>query len=250
MKPEDQCDKCQDTGWVMVPKDGAAVARRCDCFFRKLGKIRVNQARIPKRYRDCTLDGFEIHNPSHKDALIISKKFVSNYPAQEVGLLFIGPCGVGKTHLAAAILNEVMRQKKARGYFCDFRELIRSIQSTYSQDSGPSETDVLDPVFRADVLVLDELGAKRTTAWVEDTVFYIINNRYNNRKLTIFTSNYLDSEDDEEEDRRDAFFKKNDETLLDRIGVRLRSRIYEMCRVVNIEGADYRKTVKQGKYRF
>ena len=234
----------------MVEKDGAPIARRCACFFRKQKKILVDQARIPKRYRECTLDGFEIHNPSHKDALKISKKFVENYPAQEVGLLFIGPCGVGKTHLAAAILNEVMNTKKARGYFCDFRELIRSIQSTYSQDSGLSETDVLNPVFRSDVLVLDELGAKRTTAWVEDTIFYIINNRYNNRKLTVFTSNYLDSEEDEEEDRRDAFFKKNDETLLDRIGVRLRSRIYEMCRVVNIWGDDYRKTVKQGKYRF
>jgi len=96
---------------------------------------------------------------------------------------------------------------------------------------------------------LDELGAKRTTAWVEETIFYIINNRYNNKKLTIFTSNYLDKEE-EEEDRRESFFKKGDDSLVDRIGVRLRSRLYEMCKIVEIWGEDYRKIVKQASYRF
>jgi DNA replication protein DnaC len=110
-----------------------------------------------------------------------------------------------------------------------------------------SEMDVLFPVFQSEILVLDELGAKRTTAWVEETVFYIINHRYNQKKLTIFTSNYLDSE--EEEDTRDPLFKKS-ETLVDRIGVRLRSRIYEMCKVVEMWGEDYRKIAKQASYRF
>jgi DNA replication protein DnaC len=98
------------------------------------------------------------------------------------------------------------------------------------------------------VLVLDELGAKRTTAWVEETVFYIINSRYNNKKPTIFTSNYLDIE--EEEDTRDSFYKKSGDSLVDRIGVRLRSRLYEMCKIVDITGDDYRQKIKQAGYRF
>jgi DNA replication protein DnaC len=114
---------------------------------------------------------------------------------------------------------------------------------------------VIAPIFEKNILVLDELGAKRTTPWVEETIFYIINHRYNSRKLTIFTSNYIDSEE-EEEDQRDSYFKKSDfgkpgeDTLVDRIGIRLRSRIYEMCKIVNMWGDDYRKKVKQAGYRF
>ncbi|MFC2156232.1 ATP-binding protein [Acidobacteriota bacterium] len=247
--PKKPCDECQDTGWILESKDGREVARRCSCFKKKQKQSLFTQANIPARYSNCRLDNFEIHDPSHKDVLNLCKQFVKNYPAQDVGLLFIGPCGVGKTHLATAIINELILKRNALCYFCDFRELIRNIQSTYSSSSTHTESDVLSPVFQADIVVLDELGAKRTTAWVEDTVFYIINQRYNNRKLTLFTSNFLDSEDDEVDDR-DEFYKKNDDTLIDRIGVRLRSRIYEMCKVVNVEGKDYRKAFKQASYRF
>ncbi|MBW2610702.1 MAG: hypothetical protein JRC68_10225, partial [Deltaproteobacteria bacterium] len=73
--------------------------------------------------------------------------------------------------------------------------------------------------------------------------------RYNNKKLTIFTSNFLDNKDDEV-DSRQEFFKQKDDTLIDRIGVRLRSRIYEMCKVVEMWGEDYRKVIKQANYRF
>ncbi len=244
------CEKCQDTGWILVEESGKTIARRCTCYFEKRNISLLEKAHIPRRYKNCSLDNFEIHknNPSHKDALKISKQFVKNFPAQDIGLIFIGPCGVGKTHLAVAIINELIRTKKAFCHFCDFRELIRSIQNTYTANSRVSESDVLKPVFDSQVLVMDELGAKRTTAWVEDTVFYIINKRYNNKKLTIFTSNYLDQED--EEDKRQEFFKQKDDSLIDRIGVRLRSRIYEMCKVVEMWGEDYRKVIKQANYRF
>ena len=109
-----------------------------------------------------------------------------------------------------------------------------------------TESEIFAQIFEKDVLVLDELGAKRTTAWVEETIFYIINDRYNNKKLTIFTSNYLDQ--DEEEDTRESFFKRRGDSLVDRIGVRLRSRLYEMCKIVEMEGDDYRKKIKQAGY--
>ena len=89
---------------------------------------------------------------------------------------------------------------------------------------------VLAAVYEAEVLVLDELGAYKPTEWVRDTMMQIIGTRYNNRRLTIFTTNYLDA-------RRHP----GDETLEDRIGVRLRSRLYEMCKTVIIEGEDYRR---------
>lgn len=243
------CPTCQGTGWILEESDRQSVAKRCKCYYEQENKILLEQANIPGRYIHCTLKNFEIHNPSHRDALKISKQFIKNYPIQEVGLLFIGPCGVGKTHLAVAICGELIKKKNIHCHFCDFRELIKEIQSTYSPDSVLSESEVLAPIFQSEVLFLDELGAKRTSAWIEEMIFYIINQRYNHKKLTIFTSNYLDTEE-EEEDKRDSFYKKGEDSLVDRIGVRLRSRLYEMCKIVEMWGKDYRKIAKQAGYRF
>lgn len=248
MTAEKTCPRCEGTGWLLVDGDKKSVARRCRCYYERQAKGLLDQARIPRRYQNCSLDNFEVHNDSHKDALKISRQFVRNYPAQEVGLLYIGPCGVGKTHLAVAVIRELIGKKNVACAFYDFRELIRDIQSSFTPDSNLSEAEILAPVFEVEVLVLDELGAKRTTAWVEETVFYIINHRYNQKKLTLFTSNYLDTE--EEADARDAFYKKGGDSLVDRIGVRLRSRLYEMCKIVEIWGDDYRKIAKQAGYRF
>ncbi|MGD1010480.1 MAG: ATP-binding protein [Candidatus Aminicenantales bacterium] len=248
MNEQRVCERCLGTGWVLEDAGGSKVAKRCVCYTERRKQALIEQANIPRRYLNCRLENFEVHNDSHKDALKISKQFVKNYPAQDVGILFIGPCGVGKTHLAVSIIQELVLKKNVPCIFYDFRELIREIQSTFTPESTLSESDVLTPVFQAEILVLDELGAKRTSAWVEETVFYIINYRYNHKKMTIFTTNYPDTED--EEDTRDSFYKKGGENLIDRIGVRLRSRIYEMCKVVEVEGDDYRKMAKQAGYRF
>lgn len=247
--PETSCPLCQGTGWVLEESRKGTTAKRCKCFNERKSQILFEQARIPRRYRDCTFNNFEIHNDSLRDGLKIAKKFVKNYPVQDIGLLFLGPCGVGKTHLAVAIVQELIHERSIPCYFYDFRELIRDIQKTYTPESPLTESEILSPIFQKDVLVLDELGAKRTTAWVEETIFYIINSRYNNKKPTIFTSNYLDSEE-EEEDTRDSFYKKSGDSLVDRIGVRLRSRLYEMCKIVDITGDDYRQKIKQAGYRF
>lgn len=248
MTAKELCPKCRDTHWVLKDSKGSTVAVRCSCYKEQKNQIYFDQAGIPRRYTNCSFENFETHNESHRHAKKIAQKFVKDYPALNAGLLFIGPCGVGKTHLSVAILNELVWKKTASSFFCDFRELIRNIQSSYSSDSRITESEVLYPIFQKDILVLDELGAKRTTAWVEETVFYIINHRYNHKKLTVFTSNYLDEEEDEE-DTRESFFKRKDDSLVDRIGIRLRSRLYEMCKIVIMEGEDYRKKIKQASYR-
>ena len=145
----------------------------------------------------------------------------------------MGTVGVGKTHLSAAILRSLV-EKGTPCLFYEFGKLLKEVQSSYNTVSQTSELKVLAPVLEAEVLVLDELGAVKPTDWVRDTMMQIIGTRYNNRKLTIFTTNYTDAR------RHPA-----EETLEERIGVRLRSRLYEMCKTVMIEGEDYRRRFDQ-----
>jgi DNA replication protein DnaC len=213
--------------------------RRCRCFESKRVERLLAAARIPDRYRDCDLESYLPNDESQKKAKIYVQRFIDKYPNIDVGLLFLGTCGVGKTHLAVSVLKHVIVEKGDGGLFYDFRDLLREIQASWNSISQASELEVLRPVLEARVLVLDELGANKPTEWVRDTIAHIINFRYNDRKLTIFTSNYLDNPS-----------KQGEETLRDRIGVRLRSRLYEMCREVEIKGMDFRQEILKAKFRF
>lgn len=234
---EEICPYCFGSGWIHAEAGGAV--RRCQCYDALRVERVLEDAKIPRRYEHCSLESYVPRDPSQKEAKLVVAKFIEQYPLIDVGLLFIGTCGVGKTHLAVALLKEIIRKTADRGLFYDFRDLLREIQGSWNSVSQTSELEVLRPVLDAKILVLDELGANKPTSWVKDTIAHIINYRYNEKKLTLFTSNYLDSPS-----------KPGEETLTDRIEARLRSRLHEMCRVVQIGGDDFRKEIKQAAYRF
>ena len=156
--------------------------------------------------------------------------FVDAFPVVDKGLLLFGPHGVGKTHLAVGILKACVRVKGARAYFFETRELLRLVRDTYNRSVEETEMEVLKPLLEADLLVLDDLGAERTSEWVQETLGLVVNTRYNAKRPTVFTSNLIDVPDATEP--RSFIFQ---------LGARTRSRLIEMCDWVEIQGADIRE---------
>jgi len=229
------CPQCDDTGWKPVEDNGVRRVVRCDCWLQQVGRHRLADANIPKRYQHCTLDNFAAYNETLEKAVAHAKRIAEAFPIVTRGLLLEGQPGVGKTHLAVAVLKQVIDHSGARGLFYDTRDLLRVIRSTYDPSIRTTELEILRPVMTADLLVLDDLGAEKTSEWVDETMNLIVNTRYNERRLTIFTSNYLDIPDDTDPN-----------TLLFRIGFRMRSRLHEMCEFLVLDGADYREMPTNG----
>jgi DNA replication protein DnaC len=199
----------------------------------------LKKARIPARY-------FPGATRSLPNALFQANRFVEEYPVETTGLMLLGPIGVGKTHLAVGILRELVVQKNASCLFYDYRELLKEIQNSYNPSVQTTELEILGPVFETEVLVLDELGAVKPTEWVWDTVSHILNTRYNDKRTTIITSNFADlPPGGASEGRSLAARAARDETLGDRIGERMRSRLHEMCRKVEMDGSDFRQSIRR-----
>jgi len=232
------CPLCDGTGWFLTQEEGVELVRRCECAEGSMRERLLEQAGIPARYRHCTLESFDTKwyedTPGLSDDPTLGKarnavqEFIDLYPAGDKGLLLMGKVGTGKTHLAVAALQQIMREKTppVRGRFADFTALVLEIQMTF--DGPGSSREILHPLIQADLLVLDELGAGKTTPWVMDLLYYLVNTRYLEDRVTVFTTNFFDKADGIKE------------SLADRVSVRIRSRLHEMCRCIMFYGYDYR----------
>ncbi|MEQ1645290.1 MAG: ATP-binding protein, partial [Pyrinomonadaceae bacterium] len=171
----DECPKCFGSGMEVISGKGARI---CDCRKRKSQASKFQEVRLPKRYDGYHFNTYKPQTVSQQAALKFSTTLTMEFPAVERGLLFMGSVGVGKTHLAVSILKSLTE----RGFKClfyEFGSLLKEIQDSYNPNTFTSELSVLSPVLKADVLVLDELGASKPTDWVRDTMAHIINTRYN-----------------------------------------------------------------------
>lgn len=249
----ESCPECGGFGWKMATdvstkREGLV---RCECYLRSSAERLLKSARIPARYEHCTLSNFDSDFPGASRnlaaALFHANRFVEEYPIETTGLMLLGPIGVGKTHLAVGILRELAVQKKAPCLFYDYRELLKEIQHSYNPTVQTTELEILEPVFETEVLVLDELGAVKPTEWVWDTVSHILNTRYNDKRTTIITSNFPDLPPGGAvgEGRTFSVRVAREETLGDRIGERMRSRLHEMCRKVEMDGRDFRQNIRR-----
>jgi DNA replication protein DnaC len=263
------CPLCEGTGWKTAPSAARSPhsqsapnppkdrrVTRCDCQLRARTQSLLAAARIPRRYEHCELANYDFDGPrrSLASARMAACRFVEEYPLDNTGLLLIGSIGVGKTHLAVGIIKELILGKGIASLFYDYRELLKQIQNSYNDSVKATELDVLRPVFETEVLVLDELGAIKPTEWVWDTVSLILNTRYNDNRTTIITTNFPDEAGQDPYANPASEFGRAQravrrETLGDRIGDRMRSRLHEMCRTIKMEGDDFRQTIRSASFR-
>ncbi len=281
------CPTCGGSGWKVVERttEGAQVlasaetgrqgavigepkmvwAVPCDCTSGDRTDRALARARVPERYRHCDFANYETDNEIEgvspeqllawnralTQAKLVVERFAAEFPASsEHGLLLMGPCGVGKTHLAVAALKEVVLRGHS-GLFYDYRELLKQIQDSYNAESQSTEMSVLEPVLKTEVLVLDDVGSSKPSMWALETVGHILNTRYNEKRVTLLTTNFLDSDSAVNATisavpARVAGMRAPtiEDSLTDRVGKRIRSRLYEMCRTIEMSAPDYRKEIR------
>src|SRR5688572_5598521 len=147
------CEFCFGTGTRVEPREGGVSgAVICECRRSNSGSRPLEAARIPPRFHECSFHNYYPKNDSQYFAHSFASRLTDEYPAVESGLLFMGSVGVGKTHLAIAVLKELISKKGVRCLFYESGSLLKAIQDSYNPISQTSEMRVLEPVYQAEVL--------------------------------------------------------------------------------------------------
>jgi DNA replication protein DnaC len=242
-----KCLKCRGTKFIFErDKDGQEVARMCECETRRQRVRLFNEAGIPAKYHDAVLPDAskERHDAETYKGV---RWYAKSYKEGEKGFVLMGRPGCGKTYLICGVLREMIFSHGVPVQFRDFFHLLSDLRSGYSNERPESE--LIQPLVDVEVLAIDELGKGRNTPWEQNILDVIISHRYNARKTTLFTSNYTNRQDTTLQEpvrgkdgvAADPMILR--ETLRDRVGPRIYSRLQEMCDFFTLNGPDRRETL-------
>jgi DNA replication protein DnaC len=218
------CPHCEGKGYVLSDLG----ATPCTCRKARELDRAYNLARIPRKFLGKSLTAFSARDSRQKHILDFSRNFLKSFRGTthdhdhpSKGLLLTGKEGTGKTHIAVSILKEVI-EKGYTGLYWNVPELFLELRRRMDDNSEEKEGELFDHARRVDLLVLDDLGAERTSEYVLDRLYVLINGRYQNDTATIITTNRTLPE------------------LRQQIGPRITSRICEMCMPMEFPEGDYR----------
>ena len=231
------CPDCSDSGFLVVEGEKGQAARPCDCRLLDR-KIRLyNEAGIPARFANCCIE--DIGDRSKYDLL----KHRAACEPGDPGFLLWGEPGVGKTHLVCGLVGYLTLERAFSCRFIDTMRLIRDLKHGLSE--GKWDSEVIAPLLDVDVLVIDELGKGRCSDFELAVLDQLISSRYNAGRTIHCTSNYRPEAEGAPSPGpgiEGGFPVLN--TLRERVGERIYSRLSEMCHIREVKGEDYRKTAQ------
>ncbi len=260
------CEKCGGEGRIFSQNEaGLSFLKDCDCLVLKKRMKLLDEAGIPGKFVHADFENYETAHGIHNSLNIAktrSLNFIKAFRGYEKkflrGLVFVGGPGLGKTHLAVSIIKTLILEDGIDCKFVDFFQLLGEIRHGYSEDL--SEQALIQPYIQSRVLVIDELGKGRNNEWERTVLDQFISGRYNAAdKITIFTSNFSNKETDKKKYSRNetsgyvdpaepSYSNSFRDTLQDKIGDRIVSRLVEMCEFEVLTGADFRhKASRQGQ---
>ncbi|MES2743790.1 MAG: ATP-binding protein [Bdellovibrionota bacterium] len=213
----------------------------------------INAACLPARYSTAMLDSFSNFTGNGREVVQRLSQWMREFDIQTPkGLILGGAVGVGKTFLLAAIAKN-FANKGISVRFVDFFQLLLELKAGYAQDKNDSR--VLTEAIEVDVLFIDELGKGRNSDWELSILDQLVMGRYNQNKVIIASTNYDFKPTDRvnmsngslDEKRPGAFELDRFESLEQRIGARIYSRLVETSDLIELTGDDFRKRNLQEK---
>ena len=225
--PADEAINCSKMGIEFVNGriyQKASLCNKAKAYLSALQMGKVMEATgLGKRFAQRLFSTFNLTS-ENKPAYDFCRIFCDNYKADSRGLILSGSYGTGKTHLAAAIINELLKTKNVVGAFVVVPDLLKAIRKSFDEKDNKDIKQLFDTVKKSELLVLDDLGSEKSSDWVREQLFILINSRYENMLPTIITTNLSMSELAEE----------------NVLGRRIVSRLCEMTSGVIVKAGDYR----------
>lgn len=197
------CPICHGTGIKVFYKDNIEYMAECECGItqKKIIGDKMAFADIPKSFEDMTMANFDTNvykTPESRNKAVIVVKginyWLTHFDAiKERGMglyLYSRTKGSGKTRMAVSIANELMLKKKCQVKFCTSLQILNEIKASWDRDNEYSENNLLDLFSKCEILIIDDFGTEQSDKpWINERFYQIINNRYIDKKITIFTSN-------------------------------------------------------------